>query len=95
MFNNEIISDMKLTKNILIKVLIGGLFIALSYLAIFGIYKHSNEIARWLFRSNSVLFFPILFKILGIIWCLAFLRIGFDWVVFNMNPFINAKKENE
>jgi hypothetical protein len=83
---------MKKLKSIGGKTFIGLLTLTLSYFAIYGFYDHSNQIAHWVFKNNGFLF-VILIKFLGIVWSAAFLRIGGDWAINDINPFKQQNNE--
>ena len=83
---------MKKLKSIIKKTFIGLLTAILSYFAINGFYDHSNQISHWVFKNNAFLF-VILIKFMGIVWSAAFLRIGGDWAINDVNPF--KKQSNE
>jgi len=77
---------MKKAKTVFKKIAIGIICVSLGSLAILGIYKNAKAISLWIFNSNSILF-ELTFKLMGIVWCLAFLRIGYDWIALNKSPF--------
>lgn len=83
---------MQEVKFVIMKLFIGLATLTLSYLCIYGIYEHSHQISNW-FLNKDNFFFVMLVKYAGIIWSAAFLRVGGDWIMKDINPFKKQKYE--